>query len=320
MNRHLNPGTLKFVLQLHNSSLIELQCDDIDTLDQTKPVSGYLQTFRAHNLADHIHGLSWAIAGIASMLANNQQSISNLVLGDEKNLIQEYFTGRNVSAIEDAISEPLLSSLNRTLDERAAVNRPVLNLKALRLINLNPMKLLVNSEVQLIHFPSLTSLILESCKHLNELLLMLVRPTSAKSLDHSLTNLHNLTVRYEDVGPRRLSLQWFLCRLKPLIRLYVMLEGNIDPQNLRSILKTHGQSLRCLVWDRRAERRVSLTSSGAMGCGLEENLGIISNLCPNLVELGINIDWNVGKDIQRQVRSGWMNCLEYKSNDLLSLD
>ncbi|KAL8762868.1 MAG: hypothetical protein Q9184_001213 [Pyrenodesmia sp. 2 TL-2023] len=80
-----------------------------------------------------------------------------------------------------------------------------------------------------------------------------------------------------------------------LTHLSVLLEGqNLkEPLDISQVLNTHGKSLKSSVWDERPWGKDFFVPSASQEFTLPacEHLQQIANKCPNLVELGISLDW-----------------------------
>lgn len=150
----------------------------------------------------------------------------------------------------------------------------------------------------------MTTLILESCKDLPELFTKQASLSEVDSPD-CMKKLRSLSIRYENSSNAfQAQLQSFLCQMHPLENLYILLEGEAEAQDLRPILAVHGKTLRCLVWEEREGRRVSIAKSRMTNSAGISHLQVISHLCPNLEELGVAINWEppfrttVGHDVR----------------------
>ncbi|KAL8652910.1 MAG: hypothetical protein Q9226_004073 [Calogaya cf. arnoldii] len=92
----------------------------------------------------------------------------------------------------------------------------------------------------------------------------------------------------------RTRLMAFLNCLPGLTNLSVLLQANdnqLPPDDFKTILDWHGQDLRSLVWDERP-MRIDHGSFTLPYSRIED----IQELCPNLVELGIPMDWSLFTD------------------------
>lgn len=227
-----------------------------------------------------------------STLLHSRHTLSCLTIGFEKLALVGY-SGTRVPTHPISSGAELLASLNARTSKSATSRDPILRLEHFKMINLKPINLLNDHSPRLICFSSLTSLTLESCHDLVSLFSYFVDLRTNVQEPDNLKNLRALTIRYEQsTNDFRSFLQSFLCYLQPLRTLRILLEGTAVFQDLRPILDIHGRTLRCLLWDEREGRRMSIAKARdihADGIGYLER---ISELCPFLVELGVSIRWS----------------------------
>ena len=174
------------------------------------------------------------------------------------------------------------------------MSAPVLHLETLRLVGLDVEVTLGGTFRPLTDLPTLTSLTIESCCRLSNAFSTWT-PNSGDGNVSRLPNLQSFSVRQEKISPDFLDdLVAFICHLSPLTALRVLLEGNFDEYLFTEILKTHGATLRALVWDERLYRRKKLVDDGLWDMSDAGKLCEIAEFCPNLVELGISVRWDEG--------------------------
>lgn len=276
----LDQETLTLLMQSHASSLAELKCDDFKASEQLAMEASHLKELNISALAVR-NGKKCATTAL--LMASNRDTLSNLTLGHQTMQLSR------AQWIQD-LSEELLMYLNVRFSDREM--RHILRLKSLTIINLDPKRLLVAPATQLTSFSTLTTLVLESCLNLPEVFPSLQSATASHD-GIGLLKLQALTIRHESSSDAfHIQLQAFLSQLQPLSKLCVLLKGKATPQDLRPILRIHGASLRCLIWDEKEHPRMSMDKSGLIsppGIGFLEP---ISYLCPKLEELGVTVNWD----------------------------
>ena len=180
----------------------------------------------------------------------------------------------------------------------AGISVPVLKLESLKLIGWDLRPLVNGAYRPITDFNSLTSLTLESCLGLFDVLPMFTKVSGGEAVIR-LPNLQSLTIRNErdDHPDFTRSLDYFLRSLPPLRTLHLLLSGHYVMRSSKEFLKIHGATLRTLVWDERLGRRHDLDDDRLVDLRDAGKLGTIVKYCPNLVELGISIRWDNGDDV-----------------------
>ena len=229
---------------------------------------------------------------IFSVMAHNCMTLRHLDLGNEVNVVN----GRDynyVSFNRNVVPENLAASILRVqIEHEFKTSQPPVyfpNVDSIRLRGLDVRALfrgrIGDREYKLVDFKALESLTLESCKPMKTDFGFLAR------LD--LSRLRFFRVRQEGVAlDDFLGLKDLLWGLLPLEALSVLLEGSLKCTDidLKPILRRHGPSLRALLIDIKLEELVSIQDSKRVWgpqCVMD-----ICGLCPNLVELGMPLDWN----------------------------
>ncbi|KAL8832492.1 MAG: hypothetical protein Q9170_004863 [Blastenia crenularia] len=166
-------------------------------------------------------------------------------------------------------------------------------LKDVELIGLNASKLVI-AHLFFLDLNSLTSLNLQSCSGLEGALTTLAAVKDQKGRFSGL-QLRSFSIRHESRNVQiKTQILDFLVSFEGLTHLSVLLEISEPnrPPDLVSVLAKHGKSLTSLVWDERPGKRESFAISTQEytlpGLG---TLSTIAALCPDLVQLGISIDW-----------------------------
>ena len=136
---------------------------------------------------------------------------------------------------------------------------------------------------QLVDFRNLTRLTLESCCGLISAVPKLGATT--------LPSLQSIHIRQERVDHNFLNiLETFFCALPPLKALFVMLNNNTNVIKLVPVIEIHGKSLQALIIDLR-DGNGNLGSPIDLAWGTQYGTAIMLH-CPNLIELGIPVDWD----------------------------
>ena len=107
-----------------------------------------------------------------------------------------------------------------------------------------------------------------------------------------LQGLRSLQFRQEGIHSGSLpSLVTFLCALPPLTALFILLEGDVDEEDLHfgEVMQKHGKSLQRLILDVRRGSRSSIGDDPTVW-RMQNTVDICVN-CPNLIELGVPIQW-----------------------------
>ena len=230
------------------------------------------------------------------MISSNISTLKMLTIGFEQHTIREYEAtyglhrfntlGRQISKTSEATIKNLMSCLKR---QRRKSRRTIASsIESLRLTSFDLDPMLLHGMGSFIDFDKLVSLRLESCVNLHNGLARLNTTTR-------LSCLRSLTVRTEfgnDVMWS--SLEAFICSLIGLTDLCLLVEGGFEDLDLEDILKRHGRTLRSLVVDTRTGPRLSATETTSVQpekYGTRSYITDISVHCPNLIELGITLDW-----------------------------
>lgn len=215
------------------------------------------------------------------LLKMNRGSLRKLHLGAESPLVRAYTQ-------QSANLGPSLTLSHMGLSDPN--NGTFSDLESLWLCNINLYHMIRTASQQSFDWSTLTSLTLDSCPRSGPGLLY---------LKDCKMNLKSFTVRSESFdrqtpGP---DIDAFLSSFKGLESLQVLLEGFAN-QDLENILKTHGKTLKTLVWDERLKPRRSMVESTASGAstryrGYTSHLQAIASHCPNLTSLGISLSWEI---------------------------
>ena len=238
---------------------------------------------------------------IASLIANNHKTPRHLDLGAEGSLIDcrdrdEPHTGTDAA---QRLREDIIAEFKRD----KSVYLPKVD--SLRLRGLDSSVMMSGEQHRLINFASLKHLVLESCSAICSSL--------QKLTSLSLRGLQTFRIRQEDYQDGFLeALENFLCILPPLTDLSILLNGSFpDALEIEQIMEVHAPSLRTCIMDLRDLDDRIATVDSRTAWRRQYSVDIIE-LCPNLVELGISVDWEI-------LNLGGTDCLLVRKYILYSL-
>ena len=218
---------------------------------------------------------------IASLIANNHKTLRHLDLGAEMNVINCQVDGNTYT--DTGVAKRLREDIVAVFKGNKAVYFP--NIDSLRLRGLDLSVMMSGQQHRLLKFTSLKHLALESCSAMNSSL----QELAALSL-RGLQTFHIRQEEYED--PFLELLENFLCTLPPLTALSVLLDGpSPGALEIEQIMEVHGLSLRTCIMDLWEDGRIATVPSRT-AWRQQYSVDIIER-CPNLVELGISVDWEV---------------------------
>ncbi|KAL8789070.1 MAG: hypothetical protein Q9213_001333 [Squamulea squamosa] len=170
------------------------------------------------------------------------------------------------------------------------------NVDRLELIGLDVTKFQRDS-FSLFDWRNIVSLSFESCWGLEQFFAILAPSTDSRGSFVKLdVRLRSFRVRVENSSHGfRNQLCDFLMTLPGLSNLAVLLEYNSSlrrTSKFKKVLSTHGKTLKSLVWDERKRTRNSFSGQdGRFPCS--EQILDITDLCKELVELGVPLDWQM---------------------------
>ena len=244
----------------------------------------------------------------ARLVYKNRKTLQHLGIGLESRILEGFYNdGLNVEEKNISDSETFTVAL-REFDEDAESQAPMLQLQSLKMIGLDLRLMLYGHSLldgestmrPIIDLQHLNSLSLESCLYLGTLLPLLAQTSSDGDSVNNLPNLRSLTIRSERTHRlRSRSLASFLCALSPLKTLRILFSGGGVLPKLSDILLIHGATLETLVWEDRLGQREDLESDRLPldeECDIEDRASDIAEYCPNLVELGIAVEWCYNRD------------------------
>lgn len=224
---------------------------------------------------------------------NKASSLRHLCLGAESGVLRHYHEpDGQLQQLHDEWLDGLLDELEdddeQEVEPTNNSDKLLLQLSTFELKGFDVGKIIKPDSVML-DISSLTSVKLESCHGLEGAFDVLKAEKGKQGLP-----LRSFHIRQESASPQfRAQLLDFLGSLRGLIHLSVLLETEdpSEPQELEQMLVAPGQSLRSLVWDERRGRRDSFVPQQHISYLSPYQLQAVIARCPNLVELGICIDW-----------------------------
>lgn len=221
---------------------------------------------------------------IPLLICDNRMSLSSLDLGVEFHMVKALMSGGfyRDSNTRNQVAKRLKYQISSNFDDD---ERPVClpNLTHVRVRGLDFSTLMLGDGQKLVDFGVLTHLTLESCCGLFDAVLKLGAAP--------LQSLQSFRIRHERVEAGFLDmLEPFLCALPPLTALFVLLDGDTNGTQLIQVLEVHGKSLQALVMDLRHGTTIYCQFS-TLAWRRQYSIEIFE-LCPNLIELGIAVDWD----------------------------
>ena len=221
---------------------------------------------------------------IHSLICANSKTLRQLDLGVETSLVKKALKGELYVDSEPGcqVAKGLKTHITGAFER---LKRPIClpNVDDLKLRGLDFSAILSDGAHQLINLGTITHLTLESCCELSQALAVLGTSPFQK--------LQSLQIRQENIDAMIIAtIEIFLCELPPLTTLSLLFEGNIRSLTIKPILQSHGPSLRTLTVDlKRFDRSVT---RGYRTVWKKHYTVDIIKKCPNLVELGMPLDWN----------------------------
>lgn len=233
---------------------------------------------------------------VSDILLKSSNSLRHLSLGAEFGAVWDYQDSDDAfyGALDD-----ILEKMVHYLEEPAGaakrmhlVNSHLLSLDTLVLKGLNASKL-IKADFLFQDWTCLRTLVLESCPGLEQALAFLADTENVDGQPlRSDLRLSTLRVRCE--GPSLVAqLHHFLASITGLVNLSVLLESRdrFRHLNLKTVLKSHGNSLKTLVLEERTGRRENFRGPTRQRLHTPRQLETIAKRCPNLVELGLPMCW-----------------------------
>ena len=218
---------------------------------------------------------------IASLIVNNRTTLRHLDIGVESSV----FDYQNLGSDYDDTN--VLKKFWEDIVVRFKRNKSVFlpNIDNIRLRGLDLSAMMRGEQHRVLNFASLKHLALESCSAINN---SLQRLTAL-----SLRGLQTFHIRQEKYRDNFLELlENFLCTLQPLTALSILINGLFpDALEIEQILQVHAGSLRSCIMDLRDVDRIA-TIDSRTAWRQQYSVDIIEQ-CPNLVELGIAVNWEI---------------------------
>ena len=230
-----------------------------------------------------------------TLIALNRTTLRHLRLGDESSCAAEWASNedyghshKSAHVPHDSFQKPMHLIDNQDLT-------PKLHLRTLEICGIDMCKVLQGHIGLEFSLESLTKLRLESCPDLVEAMEQFTTdtPDAAKALNAPM--LTSLFVRHEFDSQSQDDdfhnvLEKFLNALPGLTELEVLVIG-IPSCYLGSIFKVHGGTLKRFIWDYQDKPRTTFADDDSTFPRIANDLEVISDACPNLVSLGLRLDW-----------------------------
>lgn len=246
------------------------------------------------------------------VISRNNRTLKSLAIGFEQETLRAYekqeiqaHSGTNglLHRTSAVFVEKMADAMKTQQRRGKAVD--VLTVETLRLSSFDLYAMLRHPLKPFVDFTRLTTLHLESCSGLEDGFDYF---TSDRGRQDSPSSLQSLVIRTE-LGSARLwsLLESFINSLSDLVNLSLLFEGNPIEVAAETILAKNGKKLKTLLLERRTCPRTSMQGSTSLMSKPIASLGDIADFCPNLVELGLNLDWMVvSKSDSQEV---WMNLI-----------
>lgn len=233
---------------------------------------------------------------IHQVILRNNRTLKSLAIGFEQETLRAYekreiqaYSGTN--GLLHRTSAVFIESMADAMKTQQRTCKAVdfLTVDTLRLSSFDLYGMLRNPLKPFVDFTRLTALHLESCSGLED---GLDHFTSDRGRQDSPSCLQSLVIRTE-LGSARLwsLLESFISSLSDLVNLCLLFEGQPIDVAAETILAKNGKKFRTLVLERRSCPRTSMQGSTSLISEPIASLGNIADFCPNLVDLGMNLDW-----------------------------
>ncbi|KAL8761434.1 MAG: hypothetical protein Q9184_002456 [Pyrenodesmia sp. 2 TL-2023] len=233
---------------------------------------------------------------LSHMLFEHSNTLRYLSLGTESRAVLDYHDTEDTSyrTMDDVLTWMVeqLEDLAEDVRGLHLANTPLLYLDTLELKGLNASKL-IKAGFHFLDWKCLKSLVLESCHGLEQALALLADTKNVQGQPLR-SDLRLVTFRVRCEGLNLVTqLNHFLAAITGLVNLSVLLESPDSSRNLDfiTVLKSHGKSLETLVWEERTGRRESFVGSRNEKLPTFQQLQVIAENCPNLIELGLPMNW-----------------------------
>lgn len=290
----MSSDILEYLDQMQSSCLETLKISSYsqDT-DYEEPDDGEISGIKSFSF-NGMDG-SFSVQWLANIFYANDETLKHLCLGAEST-VSELYNRRNgevpVNISNDFSVEVLVNELKRQFLDYAEVDlaeAPLLKLDTLELKGLEVSRI-IRTDILFQDWRCLTTLAIASCNGLEQAFNVLLYREKNQS---ALENLCSFYIRHENSSRQfRTLLLKFLGSIPGLLNLSVLLETVIEPQGLGSVLAKHGNTLKTLVWEERTQRRDTFIHPLGYKLPWAYQLMSISQTCPNLIELGVFVDWN----------------------------
>ncbi|KAI9878822.1 MAG: mitochondrial splicing system protein [Pleopsidium flavum] len=287
--------TLDSLARKHGRSIKELVTDrPSQGWNCSHPLAAFpnLSTLAFNSIVYDEHSMSDVWIGRA--VGDNLSSLRNLTLGTERRTARGYIAEARVDAEVDQgdIFRNVLLGMDKTLAKTLHATIP-LNLTSLHLCGLDARVTMDEEFPRRFRFSRLRTLTLESCKGSDELL----RTLASSSTFTTDAHLTEFNIRYEGPFPVvKPALELFLSSFAGLRRLSVLLDNIATMPSLTGVIEKHGKTLETLLWEGKTgfRREWEVDTSVCLYPDPETSnyeLVQISKGFPNLIELGISLDW-----------------------------
>ena len=281
----MNEATVALLFQRQQPRSVRLESFAMGT-EIIKYDLADLEEFRFGSLSTDPEVISW----MGDTLALNIRTLRHLELGAE-----DLFRDDKDSGVD--MTRELTQELETRLDEiYECCPNPVLSLSSLTLVGLSLLDLVDSCGQPAVDWTNLRRLALKSCWQLDSTINFLQSAIVKSDGSGESVNLKSFDLRSDrETNPANVvdALKRFLTSFNGLVHLGILLEDNDTASSmLPFILKSHGPTLKRLIWDVRVEERTSFMLDVSRAQSRNAHVRPIVKRCHLLEELGISFDWS----------------------------
>lgn len=281
----MNEATLALLFQRQQPRSVRLENLSIET-EIFKYDLEDLEEFRFGSLSTNPGVISW----MGETVATNIGTLRYLEIGAE-----------NLFHIDKASSVDMTREFTQELETRLdeiyeCCPNPVLSLSSLTLVGLSLLDLVDSCGQPVVDWTNLGGLALKSCWQLDSTFKFLQSAIVKSDGSGESVSLKSFDLRSDrELNPANVvdALKSFLTSFTGLVHLGILLEDNYTASSLFPfILKSHGPTLKRLIWDVRVRERTSFMLDVSRAQSKNAHVFSIVEKCHLLEELGISFDWS----------------------------
>lgn len=301
----MNHATFRSLAEAHIPYLKVLELNRVsrEQMDYFSDHMPHFRKFAFDSMEDDVD-IYW----VSDILFEHSNTLKYLSLGAELDAVWAYHSTYDTDIMDSNLKGMVcyLEDLARVEKGMDSADAPLLSLDTLVLKGLNASELIKPGF--LFHdWTCLRTLVLESCHGLEQALVFLADTKNVHGQPlHSELRLSTVRVRCEG-SSLVTQLNHFLASIAGLVNLSVLLESPDNSRGIdfKSALEPHGKSLKTLVWEQRTGRREAFVGSRNQNVPTCQQLETLAKCCPNLVELGLPMNWKaITRSYARHVSVG----------------